>query len=109
MFYQVLKASASGQLGTTWMGICVSEAQWGGSPLHALPGFWSPMATVLRHGMPWGDYVTPLEAQHIPFLTEGWSLSSQNLNGVPTVTNPVKTANPQGKKQHRSQVMELTP
>uniref|UniRef100_A0A8C0LSP0 Solute carrier family 13 member 4 n=1 Tax=Canis lupus dingo TaxID=286419 RepID=A0A8C0LSP0_CANLU len=45
--------------------------------------------------------------EHIPFLTEGWSLSSQNLNGVPTVTNPVKTANPQGKKQHRSQEKPL--
>uniref|UniRef100_A0A8C0LN66 Solute carrier family 13 member 4 n=1 Tax=Canis lupus dingo TaxID=286419 RepID=A0A8C0LN66_CANLU len=40
-------------------------------------------------------------------LIFGWSLSSQNLNGVPTVTNPVKTANPQGKKQHRSQEKPL--
>ncbi|KAB1276245.1 Solute carrier family 13 member 4 [Camelus dromedarius] len=36
-----------------------------------------------------------------------WSLSQQNLNGVPTTTNPVKTANHQGKKQHPSQEPSL--
>ncbi|XP_038308608.1 solute carrier family 13 member 4 isoform X1 [Canis lupus familiaris] len=34
-------------------------------------------------------------------------MQNKNLNGVPTVTNPVKTANPQGKKQHRSQEKPL--
>uniref|UniRef100_A0A452RL57 Solute carrier family 13 member 4 n=1 Tax=Ursus americanus TaxID=9643 RepID=A0A452RL57_URSAM len=56
---------------------------------------------------PWGNYAAPLEAPHLLFLTVGWSLSPQNVNGVPTVTSPVKTANPQGKKQHRSQEKPL--
>lgn len=109
MFCQVSEVSANGLLGTRWMGLCVLEARWGVSPLHALRGFWSPMATLLRRESPWGNYAAPLEAPHLLFLTVGWSLSPQNVNGVPTVTSPVKTANPQGKKQHRSQVMELTP
>uniref|UniRef100_A0A2K6CSJ0 Solute carrier family 13 member 4 n=1 Tax=Macaca nemestrina TaxID=9545 RepID=A0A2K6CSJ0_MACNE len=38
------------------------------------------------------------------FVNEEWPLSQQNLNGVPSSTNPIKTANQhQGKKQHSSQ------
>ncbi|XP_044102576.1 solute carrier family 13 member 4 isoform X3 [Neovison vison] len=34
-------------------------------------------------------------------------MHSKNVNGVPTITNPGKTANPQGKKQRRSQEKPL--
>ncbi|EPY80048.1 solute carrier family 13 member 4 [Camelus ferus] len=34
-------------------------------------------------------------------------MQNKNLNGVPTTTNPVKTANHQGKKQHPSQEKPL--
>lgn len=106
---QISKVSANGLLHTRWLGLCVLEAWWTGSPRHALPGFWSPTATVLRRGMLWGGDAAPLDAHHVLFLMMGWSLSPQNVNGVPTITNPGKTANPQGKKQRRSQVMELSP
>uniref|UniRef100_A0A8C8Y3M1 Solute carrier family 13 member 4 n=1 Tax=Panthera leo TaxID=9689 RepID=A0A8C8Y3M1_PANLE len=34
-------------------------------------------------------------------------MQDKNLNGVPPITNPVKMASPQGKKQHRSQEKPL--
>ncbi|XP_030885110.1 solute carrier family 13 member 4-like, partial [Leptonychotes weddellii] len=34
-------------------------------------------------------------------------MQNKNVNGVPRITNPVKTANPQGKKEHRSQEKPL--
>ncbi|XP_032448348.1 solute carrier family 13 member 4 isoform X1 [Lynx canadensis] len=34
-------------------------------------------------------------------------MQDKNLNGVPPITNPVKMATPQGKKQHRSQEKPL--
>ncbi|XP_037692016.1 solute carrier family 13 member 4 isoform X2 [Choloepus didactylus] len=34
-------------------------------------------------------------------------MQNKNLNGVPTITRPIKTANPQGKKQHPSQEKPL--
>nr|XP_035956549.1 solute carrier family 13 member 4 isoform X2 [Halichoerus grypus] len=34
-------------------------------------------------------------------------MQNKNVNGVPRITNPVKAANPQGKKEHRSQEKPL--